>query len=87
MKKKFYLAAAVLLLATNTASYFVGSAKADRYYQDAAHMSDAIRCYLDNLDDEESIIEDYGAFEEILGIYLWDDCIADPIVKLEDYVF
>jgi len=81
MKTKILSAAVVLLLATNAVSYL----KAESYYNVASRMSDLIRCYQDHLDDGESPVEDYGCFEELCGLFLWDDAVGQPI-HLEDYV-
>ncbi|MBO7444318.1 MAG: hypothetical protein J6T69_05825 [Methanobrevibacter sp.] len=49
-------------------------------------MSDLIRCYEDNLRDTTDVkIEDYGCFEELEGIFLWDDAVG-PYIHLENYV-
>ena len=56
-----------------------------QYYEDACHMSDLIRCYEDHL--EDSIIEDYGCFEELEDLFLHDDCVARKPVNLSDYVW
>lgn len=53
-------------------------------YNDACRMADVIRCYNDHL--EVDSIEDYGCFEEIKSVYLYDDALGDTI-KLEDYVY
>ena len=81
MKAKLMTAAILLLLATNVVSYM----KATKYHQVAGRMSDLIRCYEDHLR-QDSLIEDYGCFEELEGIFLWDDAVGDPI-HLEDYVY
>ena len=81
MKAKLLSAAVLLLLATNAVSYL----RAERYYNVASRMSDLIRCYSDHIDGEDSIIEDYGCFDELCGIFLWDDAVGDPIT-LSDYV-
>ena len=57
-----------------------------KYYEDACHMSDLIRCYNDHLR-EDSIIEDYGCFEELEDLFLHDDCVARKPVNLSDYVW
>lgn len=56
-----------------------------KYYEDACHMSDLIRCYNDHLGD--SIIEDYGCFEELEDLFLHDDCVSKEPVNLADYVW
>ena len=81
MKTKLLTAAILLLLATNVVSFM----KATKYYNVAGRMSDLIRCYDDHLR-EDSLIEDYGCFEELEGVFLWDDAVGEYI-KLEDYVY
>lgn len=49
-------------------------------------MSDLIRCYEDKLNSSESDIDDLGCFEELEGIFLWDDAVG-PYIHLEDYVY
>lgn len=61
-------------------SYQVGC---NEHYEAACHMSDLIRCYEDHLT-EDSLIEDYGCFEELEGIFLHDDAIGNP-VNLDKY--
>lgn len=83
MKTKLLLAAILLLLATNVVSFM----RATKYYNVACRMSDLIRCYDDHLNNDSIIdIEDYGCFEELEGIFLWDDAVGEPI-DLEDYVY
>ena len=82
MKYSMILAAVALLIAVSTVSYRVG------YYQSydvACRMSDLIRCYEDHLA-EDSLIQDYGCFEELESVFLWDDGVGDPI-NLDDYVY
>ena len=88
---KYYkcIAAVALLLATSAVSYQMGAASQkqenEKIYEDACHMSDLIRAYQDHLDEEDSDIQDWGCFEELCGIYLWDTTVADIPVRLEDY--
>lgn len=81
MKKLFI---AVAFCAAMLGSYIVGRKSQARVYEDACHMSDLIRCYMDHLE-SDSLIQDYGCFDELCGIFLYDDCIADPPVKLDNY--
>jgi hypothetical protein len=84
MKKMKYLAAVLVLCASSTVSYYMGfKAQSDKHYEAACHMSDLIRCYEDHLT-KDSLIEDYGCFEELEGIFLHDDAIGNP-VNLGDY--
>ena len=86
MKSIKIIAAVVLLLATNAVSYYVGYHNNDtKNYEVAGRMSDLIRCYYDHLQ-EDSLIEDYGCFDELCGIFLWDDCVGEPI-ELDDYYY
>lgn len=91
MKKTTILATVVLLLAANAVS-LLGlvhyKVQSEKHYEAACHMSDVIRCYSENLRDTMWCkIEDYGCFEEICGIYLWDDAVCYNPVKLEEYVW
>ena len=90
MKTLNVLAAVVLLCAVSAVSYHVGKAqyekKYEKCYEDACHMSDLIRCYQDHLNDDDSVIEDYGCFEELEGNFLHDDAIGNP-VDLTKYVW
>lgn len=81
MKQKLMTAAILLLLATNVVSFL----KATKFYNDAAKMSDLIRCYQDHLNEEDSNIQDYGCFEELCGTFLWGD--INGTVELENYVY
>lgn len=83
MKKLFIVAA---FCAAMFGSYKVGQLSNKQAYEDACHMSDLIRCYQDHLD-SDSTLNDYGCFEELAGTFLWDDCVANPPVKLENYVW
>lgn len=76
----------IIILCVALISFIAGRESRAQAYRDACHMSDLIRCYSDHLT-EDSLIQDYGCFEELCGNFLWDDCVADPPVKLEDYVF
>jgi hypothetical protein len=86
MKTIKRIAAISLLLVGCMVSYYMGySAKSGKHYEAACHMSDLIRCYQDHLN-EDSLIEDYGCFEELEGTFLHDDAIGNP-VNLEDYIW
>ena len=56
----------------------------EKAYNDACRMSDLIRCYEDHLYEEDSNIQDYGCFEELEGIFLYDDALGE-LVNLNDY--
>ena len=75
MAKIKILAAVVLLCVVSAVSYSIGC---NKHYEAACHMSDLIRCYEDHLT-EDSLIEDYGCFEELEGIFLHDDGIGNPV--------
>ena len=68
MKHQYYIAVILLLIVINIIS-FVHWNKA---YDDACHMSDMIRCYQDHLDND-SLIEDYGCFDELYYDFLIED--------------
>lgn len=76
----------LLGLGACVASYFLGTLKNARAYEDACHMSDLIRCYEDKLS-EDTLINDWGCFEELEGIFLFDDCISNPTVNLSNYAY
>lgn len=85
------LVLATIMVASLAWGFILGRSYEDRYfsskyYEDACHMSDLIRCYSDHLR-EDSIIEDYGCFEELEGTFLYDDCVARKPVNLSDYVW
>jgi len=91
MKTIKCLAAVALLLAGCAVSFCVGRNYeykhfGEKYYNDASHMSGLIRCYEDHLYEEDSDIQDYGCFEELEGIFLYDDALGDPVV-LSDYAY
>lgn len=67
------------------ASYFAGSYNKTRYYNDACRMADLIRCYNDHLH-EDSLIQDWGCFDELQGLFLYEDGIGEP-VNLENYAY
>ena len=75
MTKIKILAAVVLLCVVSAVSYSIGC---NKHYEAACHMSDLIRCYQDHLN-EDSLIEDYGCFEELEGTFLHDDGIGNPV--------
>lgn len=83
MKTIKNLVIATLLCAGCAVGYRMGLSQGEQYYEAACHMSDLIRCYEDHLK-EDSIIEDYGCFEELESIFLYDDGIGKP-VDLHDY--
>lgn len=83
-------AAVALLLAGCAVSFCVGRNYeykhfGEKTYNDACRMADLIRCYEDHLY-EDSLIEDYGCFEELEDIFLHDDGIGEPI-NLKDYIY
>lgn len=85
------LVLATIMVASLSWGFILGRSYEDKYfgskyYEDACHMSDLIRCYSDHLR-EDSIIEDYGCFEELEGTFLYDDCVAKKPVNLSDYVW
>lgn len=82
MKTIKFIAVAVLCVA----SYFAGSYNKNTYYNDACRMADLIRAYEDAISEEDSNIEDYGCFEELEGICLWDDALGEP-VNIENYAY
>ena len=67
-------------------SYSLGKRGYNKVYNDACRMSDLIRHYEDDLRDSELDIQDWGDFEELEGLYLWDDAIGEPI-DLKEYVY
>ena len=69
------IAAVVLLCVVSAVSYSIGC---NKHYEAACHMSDLIRCYQDHLN-EDSLIDDYGCFEELEGTFLHDDGIGNPV--------
>lgn len=85
MKVLNYLAAISLLLVGCMVSYYAGRQSRQKDYEAACRMSDLIRCYEDHLS-EDSLIQDWGCFEELEGLYLWDDAVGEPI-DLKDYVY
>lgn len=85
-------AAAALLCAVSAVSFTLGRDYECKYfgqkiYNDASRMSDLIRCYEDHLKDTSDVkLQDWGCFEELEGIYLYDDALGEP-VHLEDYIY
>lgn len=79
---RYFILLAVLVVSC-AVSYHIGSMK---HYNSACRMSDLIRCYEDKLNSSESDIDDLGCFEELEGIFLWDDAVG-PYIHLEDYVY
>lgn len=75
MAKIKILAAVVLLCVVSAVSYSIGC---NKHYEAACHISDLIRCYEDHLT-EDSLIEDYGCFEELEETFLHDDGIGNPV--------
>lgn len=85
------LVAATIAVACLAWGFILGRAYEDKYfgskyYEDACHMSDLIRCYEDHLK-EDSIIEDYGCFTDLEDLFLHDDCVAKTPVNLADYAW
>lgn len=68
------------------ASYLAGSCGKGKYYDDASRMAGLIRCYEDHLGSDDPSIEDYGCFEELEGIFLYDDGLGEAI-NLDDYSY
>ena len=54
-----------------------------RVYNNACRMAGLIKCYEDHLYND-SIIQDYGCFEELEGIFLYDDALGE-LINLDDY--
>ena len=84
-------AAAAILCGVSAVSFTAGRSYEYKYfgekaYNDASRMSDLIRCYEDHLDDPETDIEDYNCFEELEGLFLYDDAVGEPI-NLEEYTY
>ena len=86
MKTMKSLAAIILLCAVSVVSYYAGRSEYSKCYEDACHMADLIRCYEDHLNADDSIIEDYGCFEELEGSFLYDDAVGNP-VDLKKYAW
>jgi len=89
MKYLKYWAAAALLCAVSTVSFCLGRGYEYKYfgekaYNDACRMSDLIRCYNDHL--KADSIKDYGCFEELKNVFLYDDGVGEPI-NLRDYAY
>ena len=80
------VAAVAILLVSCAVSFYAGRNQYNQCYEDACHMSDLIRCYQDHLNDDDSVIEDYGCFKELEGNFLHDDAIGNP-VDLTKYVW
>ena len=78
MKTIKIIAAVVLLCVVSAVSFCIGRSQYNQCYEDACHMSDLIRCYQDHLN-EDSLIEDYGCFEELKGTFLYDDGLGNPV--------
>lgn len=83
-------AAVALLFAGCAVSFCIGRNYEYKYfgektYNDACRMADLIRCYEDHLS-EDSLIQDWGCFEELECLFLYDDAVGEPI-KLSDYVY
>ena len=79
------LIAIFLLLLGGVVGYSIKDIQYNKVYEDACHMSDLIRCYKDHLYDDDTVIEDYGCFEELEGTFLYDD--PEYPVNLQDYVW
>ena len=85
------LAAITLFIGCCVVSYYAGysnqKTEAEKHYEVACHMSDALRAYSDYLEferkdnpDNSTLRECENSYEEIAGINIWDENI-----KLEDY--
>jgi hypothetical protein len=83
MKAIKLLAAVALLCVVSAVSFHLGD-KYGQSYKDASRMSDLIRCYDDHL--KEDSIKDYGCFEELKNVFLYDDGVGEPI-NLKDYAY
>lgn len=88
MNKAKAIAAVLMLCASSAVSYLAGyNQGCTKHYEVACRMSDLIRHYQDDLRDTVELgLEDYGDFDELCYIYLWDDGIGEP-VNLDDYVW
>lgn len=83
-------AAAAILCGISAVSFTAGRNYEYKYfgekvYNDASRMSDLIRCYEDHLS-EDSLIQDWGCFEELEGLFLYDDAVGEPI-DLKEYTY
>lgn len=84
MKKLFVIAVLCgSCVVSGWVGYQVAAQQSEKVYNEACRMSDLIRCYNDHLS-EDSLIEDYGCFDELQGIFLYDDAMGDKI-DLSDY--
>ena len=89
MKTLKIIITALVVVGTFAIGFCVGRSYECKYYGEtrsyevACRMSDLIRCYEDHLYND-SLIEDYGCFEELEGLFLHDDAIGEPI-NLKDY--
>lgn len=89
MKYLKYWAAAALLCAVSAVSFCLGRGYEYKYfgektYNDACRMGDLIRSYEDHL--REDSIKDYGCFEGLKNVFLYDDGVGEPI-DLKDYAY
>ena len=76
MTNKNKLAAVALLLVACAVSFITGyNLNNSRHYEAACRMADVIHCYNDYLI-EDTTSQDYGYFEEVQGVFLYDE---DPI--------
>ena len=84
MKTLKVIIAALVVVCVFSLGFLVGRDYECKYYGEsrsyevACRMSDLIRCYEDHLHND-SLIEDYGCFEELEGIFLHHDAIGEPI--------
>lgn len=83
-------AAVAILCGISAVSFTAGRSYEYKYfgektYNDASRMSDLIRCYEDHLS-EDSLIQDWGCFEELEGLFLYDDVIGEP-TDLKEYSY
>lgn len=79
MTNKNKLAAVALLLVACAVSFTVGyNLNTSRHYEAACRMADVIHCYEDNLR-EDTTMQDWGCFDELQSVFLYDDAIGEPI--------
>lgn len=83
MTNKTKMAAVALLLVACAVSFVAGyHTNTSRHYEAACRMADVIHCYEDNLR-EDTTMQDWGCFEELQGVFLYDDAIGEPIPMYE----
>lgn len=81
MKYIKILAAVLALCVSSAVSYHIGYNKS---YEVACRMGDLIRCYEDHLH-EDSLIEDYGCFDELIEDFLYDE--KGKPINIDNYVY